>query len=164
MHYFTDLFVILWINTKNKLSAWITVLILLLTFMRETVYQRKSLKLWVCKGKRKDIYGNDSFSLMIINNGSLPLGIRYYGYKRWDGGMVKNEYISTIHNYRYNPEEDPIELSFYDSIKGINTTVNEKDIYYYFVETSGGYIKRKYTCLRLKSWFKRLLIVSSKKH
>ena len=95
--------------------------------------------------------------LTISNNGTEPVGVQAYGYKKWNGEIVDGLYVNVDPNYPLEPEQDPLELFFVDPSTNIAIEVNEEEIYYYYVRSNGGVEFRHYTIPRIKALIRYLL-------
>ncbi|MEJ0053488.1 MAG: hypothetical protein WDN10_02060 [bacterium] len=105
-----------------------------------------------------EIDSNLTNRLSVRNVGMVPVGVRTYGYKTWDGDVYEKEDRPIVHGHLLQPEYPAEIFPFHDGTGHV--PVRKEKVYYYFVKT-GNKTFRAYPFFRPLAWGKRLVIYLS---
>ena len=141
-------------NLKKDPAAWITTLLLFTTLMFDIKSRIKELKITV-EHTPKD--GREYYELVTYNTGSVQVGMSWFGYRKWDGTVFQLPNHSVMSYKKFEPDDPPERLGFYDSAEGKPILINEKEIYYWFIKTPSLKIFKRYRYLRPVSWLVRFV-------
>lgn len=136
-------------------AAW-TAAFLFLGGLMFTVKTHPRKKLRIATGR----YTSGAFMLSVSNIGGVPVQIRSYGYKTWDGEVVERKNSPVAMYEQLIPEGPDEELLFYEEGTGAPLSVKEDEIYYVFVRTAAHrnfkrfFIPRPFSWIR--SWYCRI--------
>lgn len=92
---------------------------------------RKKLAVRVVRGRRTDIDENPSLELLVKNVGNRPLGVHHYGFRRWDGSGLDFPYRSVVAGELLLPEQEELDLAFYNGDTGRYLDIQDKDVFFY---------------------------------
>ena len=134
---------------KENPAGWIMAILLFLTLMFELKIQRKKVKIIPRRVARN---GKETYGLVVANTGSKAIYIESFGYKKWNGEIIELEYPRGSIYQRFEPEHPREDLKFYNWEIGEPIPINENEIYYVYIKTSGDKIFKKYSSFFLISW------------
>ena len=148
-----ELFSFVWFVFKKEPANWVMAVLLLISIVMQMRYQSKKIRITPQWSKNMP----DRFELLVSNTGSAPVGIKSYGFKKWNGDVYEDRHKNTVYYHRMEPEHPEEELIFYDRKEEKSMSIEVSEIYYFFVKTSGGNTFKKYTKNPLLSWIIRFI-------
>ena len=101
------------------------------------------------------------FVLVVTNTGVRPIGLKTFGFKKWNGEVFEMVYHDLVMQPKIKPE-DEIEMTFYSHVRDgevaqplLVNAEERKDVYFFFVKATGNKIFKKYPRLYVWSWLVR---------
>ncbi len=156
MELLVKLLVFVWEQYKTDPASWTMAVLLFITLMFQVRDWRKKLKITL---STHSYIPSDYSELIVANTGAKPVHIKSYGYKKWNGEIVELEYSGVMRYQKFEPENPEEKLTLYKMKGNVGNPIliDEKDVFYFFIKTSGGKIFRKYTYFSIISWLKYFL-------